>query len=88
MVGLGQPVFDSVKKTEPVEGMATEARGWPLPILGQIGELDAVVGKHGVDTVWNGFNERFEEETAARVSAFSTSSTTANFEVRSMATNR
>lgn len=61
MVGLGQPVFDSVQKTEPVEEMATEARGWPLPVLGQIGELDAVVGKHGVDTGWNRFNERFEE---------------------------
>src|SRR5665213_2682827 len=61
MIGFGQPVFDSMNETEPVEGMATEARGWPLPVLRQIGELDAVVGEHGVDAVWNGLDERFEE---------------------------
>jgi hypothetical protein len=61
MVGLSQSVFDPMKETEPVEGMAAEACGWPLPVLGQIGELDAVVGEHSVDAVRNGFNERFEE---------------------------
>ncbi len=33
MVGLGQAVFDLMKETEPVEGVATESCGWPLPIL-------------------------------------------------------
>jgi hypothetical protein len=61
MVGPDQPVFDSMKKTEPVEGMATEARGWSLPVLGQIGELDSVVGEHGMDAIRNGLDERFEE---------------------------
>src|SRR5277367_3538277 len=61
MVGLGQPVFDPMKETEPVEGMAAEARGGSLPVLRQIGELDAVVGEHSVDAIWNGFDERFEE---------------------------
>ncbi len=30
-------------------------------VLRQIGELDAVIGQHGVDAVRNSFNERFEE---------------------------
>jgi hypothetical protein len=32
-----------------------------LAVLGQVGELDPVVGEYSVDAVWNGFNERFEE---------------------------
>jgi hypothetical protein len=51
VVGPGQSVFDSMKKTEPVEGMATEAGSWTLAVLRQIGELDAVVGEHGVDAL-------------------------------------
>ncbi len=39
MVGLGQPMHDPMKEIKPVEGMPTEARGWPLPVLRQIGEL-------------------------------------------------
>lgn len=61
VVGLGESVLDSMKVADPVEGVSTEACGWALPILRQIGELDAVVGEHGVDAVWNGFDERFEE---------------------------
>jgi len=41
--------------------MATDARCWPLPVLRQIGELDAVVGENGVDAIRNGFDERFDE---------------------------
>ncbi len=61
MVGLCKPMFDSMKAAEPIEGVAAEACGWPLPVLRQIGELDAVVGDHGVDAIRNCFNERFEE---------------------------
>ncbi len=46
MVGLGEAVFDSINEAEAVEGMATEACGWSLPVLRQIGELAAVVGEH------------------------------------------
>ena len=41
-VGLGQPMFDSMNETEPVEGMAAEACGWSLAVLRQVGELDTV----------------------------------------------
>ncbi len=61
MVGFGQPMLDSMKETEPVEGMATEARRRPLAVLGQIGELDAVVGEHGVDAIRNGHDQCFKE---------------------------
>jgi hypothetical protein len=61
MVGFGQPVFDSMSETEPVEGMGPEACGWPLAVFRQVGELDTVIGEHGVDAVRNGFDERFEE---------------------------
>ena len=61
VVGLGEPVFDSMKVAEPVEGVSTEACGRPLPVLWQVGELDAVVREDGVDAVRNGFDERIEE---------------------------
>ena len=37
MVGSGQPVFDSMHETEPVEGMTAEVCGWSLAILRQTG---------------------------------------------------
>jgi hypothetical protein len=60
-LGFGEPVFDSMKVTEPVEGMAPEACDWPLAVLRQVGELGSVVGEHGVDAVRNGLDERLGE---------------------------
>ena len=88
MVGFGQPVFDAMQKTDPVKGVSAKARSWPLAVLGQVSELDAVVGEHCVDAVRKGCNEHFEEGGIGPHSSLSTSSTTANFEVRSMATNQ
>jgi hypothetical protein len=39
MVGLGEPMFDSMNETEPVEGTVAEACGWPLAVLRQVSEL-------------------------------------------------
>ena len=61
MVGFGQAVFDSVSVAEPVEGMATPSGRHASTVLGQVCELDAVVGEHGVDAVRNSFDERFKE---------------------------
>jgi hypothetical protein len=88
MVRLGEAVFDSVDMAGPIEGMAAEAGGWPLAILGKVGELDSVVGEHGVDTVGTAAMSASRKVVAVRISAFSTSSTTANLEVRSMAPKR
>ena len=60
MVGLGQSMFDSVKQTQPVEGVATEACSRSLAVL-QVCERDAVVGEHGMDAVRNGLDESLEE---------------------------
>lgn len=78
----------SMNETEPAEGVATEARGWPLPVLRQIGALDAVAGEHGLDAIWNLFRRALQDCGGRLHIGFCTSSTTANFEVRSMATNR
>jgi len=61
MMGLGEAVFDAVTATDAIEGMASEAGCRSLTVPGQIGELDAVVGEHGVDAVRNRFDEGFEE---------------------------
>jgi hypothetical protein len=61
VVGLGEPVIDSLQAAEPVEGASTDACGRALPVLRQVGELDAVVGEHGVDALRSGFDERLEE---------------------------
>ena len=50
-----------MKGTEAVEGVATEACGWSLSVFRQIGELDSVVGEHGMDAIRNGLDECFEE---------------------------
>ena len=54
VVGLGQPVFDAVTMADPVKRMSAKAGGWAFAVLGKIGELDAVVGEHGVDAVGDG----------------------------------
>ncbi len=54
MIGLGEPVFDSMKGTEPVEGMSAPSGGKPSTVFGQVGELDAVVGEHGMDALSTG----------------------------------
>ena len=54
MIGFGQPVFDRMAAAGPVEGMAAQHRREAFSILRQIGELDAVIGQHGVDPVGHG----------------------------------
>ena len=88
MIGFGEPVFDAVAVTDSVEGMSTEASRWPLTVPWQIRELDSVVGEHRMDAVGTASISLSRKSTAARMSAFSTSSTMTYFEVRSMATKR
>ena len=61
MVGSGQTVADAMTKTNAIEGMSTPSRRKPSTVFRQVGELDSVVGEHGVDTIRNGFDECFEE---------------------------
>lgn len=61
MVGFSQSVFDSMKVADAVEGVSTKACGWALTVFRQVGELDAVVGEHGMDTIRNGLDKGSEE---------------------------
>ena len=61
MVGLGEAMMNVMTMADPVEGMSTQPSGWPLAILGQVSELDAVVGEHGVDAIGNGLHQCLEE---------------------------
>lgn len=61
MVGFGKAVLDSVSVAQPVEGMAAPSGRNSSTVLRQVGELDTVVGEHGVDAVRNSFDERFKE---------------------------
>ena len=54
-------MFDAVQQTDPVKRVSAKVGCWPFAVLWQVGELDAVIGEHGVDAVRNGCNERFEE---------------------------
>jgi len=61
MVGLGQPVFDVGEKATPVKGMSSESSGWTLAILGKVGELDSVIGEHGMDAIGDGRDQRLQK---------------------------
>ena len=97
MLGLGQPMIDVVWAQAYSKACAGRARprrsalmsGGPIHVRRRIGEVDAVVGEHGVDLVGHGFDQASQEVGGGRAcAAFSCSSTKANLEVRSMATNR
>ena len=88
MIGFGEAVIDAVQKTDSVKRVTAEARRGSLAVLGQVGELDAVIGEHYVNSIGMAVIRAWRNAAAARMSARSTSSTKANFEVRSMATNR
>ena len=54
MPGLGEAMIDSMPKTDPVEGVSAETSRGAFAIFGQIGELDPVVGEHGMNAIGNG----------------------------------
>src|SRR5271155_2728956 len=61
MVGFGQAMFDATAKADPVEGMAAPAGGGAGAVFGQVGELNSVIGQHGMDAIGHGSNQRFKE---------------------------
>ena len=44
-----------------LKGVTAKAGSWPAAAFRQVGELDALVGQHGVDAIRNGGNQRFQE---------------------------
>lgn len=51
MVRLGEPMLDLMPPAGAIEGVTAQACRGSVPVLRQIGELDAVVGQHSVDIV-------------------------------------
>lgn len=49
MVGLGQPVFDTIRITKHVKHIDAPPCRRPETVLRQVRKLNAVIGKHRVD---------------------------------------
>ena len=60
MVGFGQTMLDTARMQRRSKGWPRESR-WPLSVLGQVGELDAIVGQYGVDAIGNGCHQCFKK---------------------------
>lgn len=93
--GLGGPVFDVVCGAGIFESMRPEAlaicdglldEGNGRPSCTRRGELDAIVGEHGMDLVGDG-SDQAQQEVSGDGGGGLCSSTKANFEVRPIATN-
>ena len=67
VVGLGQPTLDAMLATDLVEAMDPEERRPTVPVLGQVGELGAVVGHDRVQTIGDGFEQGFQEGDGGRL---------------------
>ena len=61
MIGLGEPVLDAMCTADLVEPVDTPASCWTVAVLGQLGELDAIVGQHRVRAVRTGGDQRLEK---------------------------
>ena len=61
MVDLGEAMFDAVLPAAHVEHVRDILRGWPVGVAWREPKLDAVVGQHGVDFVWDRGDQGFQE---------------------------
>jgi hypothetical protein len=61
MIRLGEAMFDAVFQAHPVEHMHAVADRRPCAVLDGIAKLDAIIGEHRVDPVWQGFDKGLEE---------------------------
>jgi len=61
MLDLCQPVLDAILLAAHVEHVRHISGCWSIGVAGREGELNAVVGEHGVDFVGNGLNQIHQE---------------------------
>ena len=61
MIRFSEPVLDTMAAAHSIEGMTAKASGWSFSVPGKIGELDAVVGEHGVDAIRDSCHQCFQE---------------------------
>jgi hypothetical protein len=62
VVRFGQPMLDAVTPAGLIEGVAAASGGRAIAVLGQVGELDAVVDQNCMDRIRNGGNQRIQED--------------------------
>ena len=95
MLGFGQSMIDIGAGAGEFESMCAKplALGehsfdfyWGPGVTSPIGEMNSVVGEHRVDFVGNGLDQS-EQKVGGDLRRGPCSSTRANFEVRSIATN-
>src|SRR6266446_6599934 len=68
VVGLSEPVFDTMFAANAVEPMAAKSGRWSVSVLRQIGERDAVVGQDRVNPVRKcGHDTTEESRSGARI---------------------
>lgn len=61
MLDLGEPVFDPVLFAPHVEHVGYPSRCGAVGVAWREGKLDAIIGQHGVDFVWHGFDQGDQE---------------------------
>jgi hypothetical protein len=61
MIGLCEAVLDIVVSADIAERVAHEASGWPVPVLGQWRELDAIIGQDRMDAIGNNIDQCLKE---------------------------
>ena len=61
MVGFSQTMFDAETKARAIKRMSAQLGRRTSAILGQIGELNSVVSKYGMDTIRHGREQRSQE---------------------------
>ena len=61
MVRFGEPVLDSVFPAAYIEHVGGVTRGWAIGVPWREGELNAVIGEHGMDFVGDRFDEGCQE---------------------------
>jgi len=88
VIGLCQAMLDTVGSADLIEAVDPVSRGPAITIFWQVSELNTVIGQHRMQPVWHCRDQGFQKRTAVGRSAFSYKVTKANFEVRSIATNR
>ena len=66
MVRLGEPVFNAVLATDLIEAVDAQACGPAIPVLRQVGELDAMIDEDSVQAVGDCSDQHFQERDGGR----------------------
>lgn len=87
MVGLDEAMFNAMCPADPVKRMSTKHHGCTVAVLGEIGELHAVVGEGCMDMVGGG-DQCFKESLGRFGVGSGNNFAITNLLVRSTATKR